>query len=36
MAEMYARRVIRGVMTIDEVPELWRDEVRKLVESTND
>lgn len=36
MAEMYARRVIRGVMTIDEVPELWRDEVRKLVEYTDD
>lgn len=32
MAEMYARRVIRGVMTIDEVPELWRDAAREIVE----
>lgn len=36
MAEMYARRVIRGEMGIEDVPAPWRDEVRKLVEYTDD
>lgn len=32
MAEMYARRVIRGEMGIEDVPEPWRDAAREIVE----
>lgn len=32
MAEMYARRVIRGEMGIDDVPAPWRDAARAIVE----
>lgn len=32
MAEMYARRVIRGEMAIEDVPAPWRDAAREIVE----
>lgn len=32
MAEMYARRVIRGEMGIEDVPAPWRDAAREIVE----
>lgn len=31
MAKIYANRVELGKMTIDEVPERWREEVRQLL-----
>lgn len=32
MAEMYARRVMRGVMALDDVPAPWREAAREIVE----
>ena len=32
MAKMYARRVMRGDMTIDDVPKPWRDAVKEIIE----
>ena len=32
MAEMYARRVIRGEMAVEDVPAPWRDAAREIVE----
>lgn len=32
MAEMYARRVIRGEMGVEDVPAPWRDAAREIVE----
>lgn len=32
MAEMYARRVIRGEMAIEDVPAPWREAAREIVE----
>jgi hypothetical protein len=32
MAEMYARRVLRGDMEIGNVPAPWRDAAREIVE----
>lgn len=31
MAVIYARRIMAGLMTLDEVPLTWRDQVRKLI-----
>lgn len=31
MAKLYAKRIISGKMTIDEVPERWRAEVEALL-----
>ena len=28
MAKLYGKRIYKGKMTIDEVPEEWREEVR--------
>lgn len=33
MAKIYYKRIINGQMTLDEVPEKWREEVRKMLES---
>ena len=33
MAKLYAQRIKQGRMTLDEVPERWREEVRKLLEA---
>ena len=32
MAKIYARWIKKGKMTIDEVPEKWREAVGKLLE----
>ena len=32
MAKIYARKVIAGEMTLDEVPERWREAVRQIIE----
>ena len=32
MAKIYYKRIIAGLMTIDEVPERWREEVRRMLE----
>lgn len=32
MAKIYYKRILSGQMTLDEVPEKWREEVRKLME----
>lgn len=32
MAKIYYRRIIAGRMTIEEVPERWREEVQSLLD----
>ena len=32
MAKLYAQRIRQGRMTLDDVPERWREEVRKILE----
>jgi len=32
MAKIYARKIKKGEMSIDQVPEKWREEVKKLLE----
>ena len=32
MAKIYVRKIKAGQMTIDDVPERWREEVRELLE----
>ena len=32
MAKIYVRRIKVGAMTIEEVPEIWREQVRQLLE----
>ena len=32
MAKIYYRRITKGKMTLEEVPEYWREEVRKMLE----
>ena len=32
MAKIYYRKIIAGEMTIEDVPERWREEVRVLLE----
>lgn len=32
MAKIYYRRIKAGKMTLEEVPEHWREEVRKMLE----
>ena len=32
MAKIYYRRIIAGIMTIEEVPERWRNAVRALLD----
>lgn len=33
MAEFWYKLVVRGVKTLDDVPEKWRDEVRRMLEA---
>lgn len=33
MAKIYVRKILAGQMTIDDVPERWREEVERLLES---
>lgn len=32
MVNFYVRRIKQGKMTLDEVPEKWREDVRKALE----
>jgi len=32
VAKIYVRKIRNGEMTIDDVPERWREEVRRLLE----
>lgn len=32
MVQLYVKRIRAGLMTIDDVPLRWRDEVRKTLE----
>lgn len=32
MAKIYYRRIVAGKMTIEDVPERWREEVQKLLD----
>ena len=32
MVAIYVKRIKKGKMTIDEVPEKWREEVRRALE----
>ena len=32
MAEIYYRRIVAGKMTLEDVPERWREEVQKLLD----
>lgn len=32
MAKIYYKKIINREMTLDQVPERWREEVRKLLE----
>lgn len=36
MAKIYYRWINAGRMTIDEVPERWREQVRKLLDAEAD
>lgn len=33
MVKIYVKRIKAGQMTIDEVPEKWREEVRRALEA---
>ena len=32
MAKIYVRRIKAGIMTIEDVPEVWREKVKQLWE----
>lgn len=32
MAKIYARRIKAGIMTIEDVPEIWREKVKQMLE----
>lgn len=32
MAKIYYRRIVAGLMTIDDVPERWREAVQKMLD----
>lgn len=34
MAKIYVKKIKAGQMTLDEVPERWREEVRRLLDET--
>lgn len=33
MVKIYVRKILEGKMTIDDVPERWREEVREALEN---
>ena len=35
MAKIYCRRILAGLMTLEEVPERWREEVRRMLEGND-
>ena len=32
MVKIYVRRIKAGIMTIEDVPEIWREKVKKVLE----
>ena len=36
MAVIYARRILAGLMALEDVPELWREAIRALIGSEAD
>lgn len=34
MAKIYVKKIKAGQMTLDEVPERWREEVRRMLDET--
>lgn len=36
MAKIYYRRIKAGLMTIDDVPELWRAQVQELLDAEDE
>ena len=32
MEKIYARRIKAGIMTIEDVPEIWREKVKQMLE----
>lgn len=32
MAKIYARRIKAGLMTLEDVPEIWREKVKQMLE----
>ena len=32
MVKIYVRRIKSGIMTIEDVPEIWREKVKQLLE----
>lgn len=36
MAKIYYKRIKAGIMTLEEVPERWRETVRKMLEDDED
>lgn len=36
MAKIYARRILAGDMTIDDVPERWKEEVYELLDGSGE
>ena len=32
MAKIYARRIKEGLMTLEDVPEIWREKVKQLLD----
>lgn len=35
MAKIYVRRIMEGIMTFEEVPDRWKEQVRFLLEQMN-
>lgn len=33
MAKIYYKRIIAGIMTLDDVPSKWRSQVREMLEA---
>lgn len=36
MAQIYVNLINKGFRTLEQVPELWREEVRQLLEETKE
>lgn len=35
MAKLYYKRIKAGIMTIDEVPKKWRNQVQEMLDADN-
>jgi Zn-dependent M32 family carboxypeptidase len=33
MAKIYYKRILAGIMTVDDVPNLWKKQVQKLLDA---